>query len=114
MNDADHVAQLRDLSATIESALLRIADSIAKHLIQRDDWTADDPCFVVDLRAAQAEILAAVAAKTAWLEEHYCSGWEEVKRLRTALRSVAPHTNPEACACETCRRVVHALKGATP
>lgn len=42
--------------AAIEKALLRIADNIAKHFINRDGWSKDDSCFQMDLRQSQAEL----------------------------------------------------------
>jgi hypothetical protein len=47
--------------AAIRSALLRVAGNVAKHCIQRGRWAPDDGCFQVDLRAAEAELLALLA-----------------------------------------------------
>lgn len=56
MNDPDRYGRV------VEAALMRVANNVAKHIIQRDGWTEDDTCFQIDLRQAQAEILAVIAA----------------------------------------------------
>lgn len=50
-----------DLTAAVESALLRVARNVAKHFVERPgDWSDDDRCFRVDLRESVAEVVAAV------------------------------------------------------
>ena len=46
--------------AAIESALMQVADNVAKHFTGRGGWTADDACFRVDLREAKAALLMVV------------------------------------------------------
>lgn len=48
------------LRAAVHKGLLHVADNVAKHLIQRAGWHEDDECFQVDLRQAEADILAAI------------------------------------------------------
>lgn len=45
------------LRSVVREALLRVANNVAKHIIQRDGWTADDQCFQIDLRHAEDEIV---------------------------------------------------------
>lgn len=45
------------LRAAVQSALLRVAKNVAKHVIQRSGWREDDECFQVDLREAEEEIM---------------------------------------------------------
>lgn len=40
----------------IRSALLRVADNVAKHVIQRSGWTESDVCFQADLRESEQEL----------------------------------------------------------
>lgn len=46
----------------VEDSLLQVAANVAKHVIQRDGWHADDKCFQVDLQAATERIVSEVAA----------------------------------------------------
>jgi hypothetical protein len=59
-------AQARATEAAVQSAireaLLRVADSVARHVVTRAGWTPDDPCFVVDLRQSEADLLDVVRA----------------------------------------------------
>ena len=47
-------------AAAIESALMQVADNVAKHFTGRGGWTAADACFRIDLRVAQATVEAVV------------------------------------------------------
>lgn len=69
----------------IELALRQVADSVAKHLLQRKPWYQEDACFLVDLREAQAKIEALVedAKKAARSEERQaCARVVDVLALR--------------------------------
>jgi hypothetical protein len=45
----------------VRSALLRVADNVAKHVVQRTGLhDPDDRCFVADLRESEAELLSAL------------------------------------------------------
>jgi hypothetical protein len=52
-----------ELRQAIQSALLRVAENVAKHIIQRDGWDKSDKCFNIDLRAAEDEIMDAIFAQ---------------------------------------------------
>lgn len=51
--------------SAVQSALLRVAENVAKHTIQRDGWHPGDECFLVDLTASEAELCAALDAARA-------------------------------------------------
>jgi hypothetical protein len=51
------------LRAAVRAALLQVADSVAKHTIQRSGFSPDDPCFLVDLREAEARLVAVVTGE---------------------------------------------------
>ncbi len=89
----------------IERALLRVADNVAKHEIQRGGWTADDKCFVVDLRESQREIDKVMAdrleaARQSWLAELEQHQHAHETALATALaaRQAAEKERDEAVA----------------
>jgi hypothetical protein len=42
----------------VEATLLRVARNVVKHCVTRDGWHEGDECFQLDLRAAEAELLA--------------------------------------------------------
>lgn len=46
----------------VEDSLVQVSANVAKHVIQRDGWHADDKCFQVDLQAATERIVSEVAA----------------------------------------------------
>jgi hypothetical protein len=56
----------------VRAALLRVAENVAKHVIGRSGWHPGDECFEVDLRAAEAELLAAVRGAVA-IERQRCA-----------------------------------------
>lgn len=65
----------------IEAALLRVAENVAKHTIQRTaGWEPGDPCFRVDLREAQAEIMAVVREAEAALRERAAKAADKERR----------------------------------
>jgi len=49
----------------IEAALLKIADNIYKHVVQRSGWNKDDECFRLDLREAQESLTKVLTSKLA-------------------------------------------------
>ena len=51
------------IGAAIRRGLIRVADSVAKHLIVRGGLVEGDECFEVDLRESEEEILRAVFAR---------------------------------------------------
>ncbi len=51
----------QDFREVVEAALLKVADNVAKHLINRSGWHQSDKCFQIDLREAEESILTAHA-----------------------------------------------------
>lgn len=47
-------------AAVIRRVLLRVAENVAKHTVQRSGWSADDECFNVDLRESERELQDAI------------------------------------------------------
>lgn len=57
MSSKPTTEELRD---AVEAPLLRVAENVAKHCLQRAGWRKDDECFVIDLRRSQDAIVAVV------------------------------------------------------
>lgn len=50
---------IRAFGDAVERSLTRVADSVARHVIQGDGLPPDDVCFNIDLRDSQKEIINA-------------------------------------------------------
>jgi hypothetical protein len=67
-----------EIVARIRTALLRVADNVARHEIQRGGWEPDDECFQIDLKASETELAGLYQKVTAERDALR----EEVQRLR--------------------------------
>lgn len=104
--------------AAIHRALLLVAENVAKHIIQRDGFHQDDPCFRVDLREAEqglADSLSAGIEEAVLAERQRCADLARAEMIHQynldLARQVAVPDGPVDCQLnEAIGRVVAAIE----